>query len=127
MEKLTAKDKSKLFAVRIVNLYKYLRDEKKEFILSKQVLRSGTSIGANLAESECAISKKDFVSKVYLALKECMETLYWLELLFNTEYLSEQEYKSISNDCEELRKMLSSTTKTMKSNLKTPPCVKRRP
>ena len=76
IEEKTVKYKSKRFAVRIVNLYKYLCDEKKEFVLSKQVLRSGTSIGANIAESECAISKKDFLSKIYIALKECSETIY---------------------------------------------------
>ena len=113
----TVKYKSKKFAVRIVNLYKYLCDEKREFVLSKQVLRSGTSIGANIAESECAISKKDFLSKIYIALKECAETIYWLELLFETDYLSSEEYNSIIGDCEEIRKMLSSTTKTMNSKL----------
>ena len=77
----TARYKSKRFAVRIVRLYQYLCEEKREFVLSKQILRSGTSIGANLAEAECAISKKDFLSKIYIALKECSETLYWLELL----------------------------------------------
>lgn len=112
-----AKRKSKAFAVRIVRLYRYLCDEKKEYVLSKQLLRSGTSIGANLAEAECAISKKDFLSKVYIALKECMETKYWLELLHDTDYLTEQEYRSINLDCEELRKMLSSTTKTLNSTL----------
>ena len=80
-------DKSKDFAIRIVNLYKYLCETKKEYVLSKQVLRSGTSIGANIAESECAISKKDFMSKLYIALKEATETLYWLELLYKTEYI----------------------------------------
>ena len=113
----TVKYKSKRFAVRIVNLYKYLCDEKKEYVLSKQLLRSGTSIGANIAESECAISGKDFLSKIYIALKECAETLYWLDLLFETDYLSEVEYKSIKSDCDELRKMMSSTTKTMNSKL----------
>lgn len=113
----TVKFKSKKFAVRIVNLYKYLCDEKKEFILSKQILRSGTSIGANIAESECAISEKDFLSKIYIALKECAETIYWLDLLFETDYLSETEYNSIKSDCDELRKMMSSTTKTMNSKL----------
>ena len=73
----TVKFKSKKFSVRVVNLYKYLCDEKKEFVLSKQILRSGTSIGANIAESECAISEKDFLSKIYIALKECVETNYW--------------------------------------------------
>ena len=82
----TVKYKSKRFAVRIVNLYKYLCNEKKEFVLSKQILRSGTSIGANIAESECAISRRDFLAKVYIALKECAETLYWLDLLYETEF-----------------------------------------
>lgn len=113
----TVKYKSKRFAVRIVNLYKYLCNEKKEFVLSKQILRSGTSIGANIAESECAISRRDFLAKVYIALKECAETLYWLDLLYETEYLSEKEFDSIRSDCEEIRKMLSSTTKTMNSTL----------
>lgn len=113
----TVKYKSKKFAVRIVNLYKYLCDEKKEYVLSKQVLRSGTSIGANIAESECAISGKDFLSKIYIALKECAETIYWLDLLYETNYLSASEFESIKIDCEEIRKMLSSTTKTMNSKL----------
>ena len=113
----TVKYKSKKFAVRIVRLYRYLCDEKKEYVLSKQLLRSGTSIGANIAESECAISEKDFLSKIYIALKESAETIYWLDLLFETDYLSEIEYKSMKDDCEELRKMMSSTTKTMNSKL----------
>lgn len=113
----TVKYKSKKFAVRIVNLYKYLCDEKKEYVLSKQVLRSGTSIGANIAESECAISEKDFLSKIYIALKECAETIYRLDLLAETDFLTGDEYKSIYADCEEIRKMLSSTTKTMNSKL----------
>jgi four helix bundle protein len=119
-ERRTAKKKSKAFAVRIVRLYRYLCDEKGEYVLSKQLLRSGTSIGANLAEAECAISRKDFISKVYIALKECVETKYWLELLHETDYLTEQEYQSINTDCEELRKMLSSTTKTLNSTLNSP-------
>lgn len=113
----TSKYKSKKFAIRIVNLYRYLCDQKKEFVLSKQLLRSGTSIGANLAEADSAFSEKDFLAKVYIAFKECTETAYWLELLFDTSYLTEEQYKSISNDCEELKKMLSSTTKTMKQKL----------
>ena len=114
----TALHKSKTFAIRIVRLYQYLCSEKKEFVLSKQLLRSGTSIGANLAESECAISKKDFLAKIYIALKECAETLYWLELLRETGYLSVSEYDSIHADCEELRKILSSTTKTLSESIK---------
>ncbi len=107
------------FAVRIVKLYQYLCDDKKEYTLSKQILRSGTSIGANLAEAENAISRKDFVSKPYIALKECSETLYWLELMKNTGHLTQEQFQSLYNDCEELRKMLSSSTKTINSTLHT--------
>ena len=114
----TAKYKSKHFAVRIVRLYQYLCNEKKEFVLSKQLLESGTSIGANLAESECAISRKDFLSKIYIALKECNETLYWLDLLQETGYLQQDEYHSVKDDCEEIKRMLSSTTKTLVSSIK---------
>ena len=112
-----AKQKSKYFAIRIVKLYRFLTDEKREFVMAKQLLRSGTSIGANLAEAECAISRKDFLSKVYIALKECAETKYWLELLYETGYLSEKQYQSVYGDCEELRRILSATTKTVKSTL----------
>lgn len=108
--------KAKKFAVRTVNLYKYLCDEKKEFILSKQLLRSGTSIGANIAEAEVAISKKEFLSKMYIAFKECNETVYWLDLLYETDYLSESEYTSIIEDCNELQKILTSITKTTREN-----------
>lgn len=106
--------KSKRFAVRIVNLYQYLHDQKHEFVMSKQLLRSGTGIGANIAEAVCAISEKDFLAKFYIAFKECSETQYWLDLLYETSYLNEQEYRSISDDCSELRKLLSSITKTIK-------------
>ena len=107
-------DKSKKFALRIINAYKYLCDEKKEYILSKQLLRCGTSIGANIAEAECAISKKDFLAKMYIAFKECSETKYWLELLYLSDYFSKEEYDSLYSDSEELFKLLSSITKTMK-------------
>ena len=110
-------DKAKNFAVRVINLYKYLCDEKKEFVLSKQLLRSGTSIGANLTEAQYAISKKDFLSKSYIAYKECGETLYWLELLTKTGYLSQPEYDSINSDCEELMRLLTTITKTTAKNL----------
>jgi len=113
----TVKYKSKKFAVRVVNLYKFLRSDKKEFVLSKQILRAGTSIGANIAESECAISTKDFLSKIYIALKECAETIYWLDLLHETDYINEKEYLSLKADCDEIRKMLSATTKTLNSTL----------
>ena len=112
-----AKTKSKVFAIKIIRLYQDLRYEKKEFVLSKQILRSGTSIGANLAEAECAISRKDFLAKIYIALKECVETKYWLELLKETDYISEREFQSLYMDCEELRRILSSTTKTVNSTL----------
>ena len=109
----SAKVKSKRFAVRIVRLYQFLSEEKKEFVLSRQILRSGTAIGANLAEAEMAISRKDFQSKVYIALKECAETCYWLDLLKETEYITNEMYQSLFADCEELRKILSATTKTL--------------
>jgi len=114
----TARNKSKKFAIRIVNLYKYLCDEKKEYVLAKQLLRSGTSIGANLAEAEFAISDKDFLNKIYIALKECAETVFWLELLFQTEYLTETEYNSINEEAMELLKMLNATTKTINKKMK---------
>ena len=116
----TARCKSKRFAVRIIRLYQYLCEEKREFVMSKQLLRCGTSIGANLAEAECAISKKDFLAKVYIALKECSETKYWLELLAETEYITKEQFQSIWADCEELRKMLSATTRTLNSTLHSP-------
>ena len=106
--------KSLAFAKRIVNLYRFLVSEHKEYVLSKQILRSGTSIGANIAEARYAISKKDFLSKIYISLKECAETLYWLELLHSCSFLTDLEYRSLSLDCEELRRMLSATTKTAK-------------
>ena len=106
--------KSKRFAVRIVKLYRYLCDEKHEFVLSKQLLRSGTSIGANIAEANCAFSEKDFLAKMYIAFKECAETEYWVELLYDSSILSEQEYQSISDDCKEIKALLSSITKTKK-------------
>ena len=111
------KDKSKAFAIRIVNLYRHLCEVKKEFVLSKQILRSGTSVGANVAEALCGISKRDFQAKMYIAFKECVETQYWLEILHETNYMSDDEFNSIYYDCEELRKLLSSITKTTGENL----------
>ncbi|MBD5290701.1 MAG: four helix bundle protein [Bacteroides sp.] len=118
MKKLNpVKDKSKAFAVRIINLYKHLCNNKNEYVLSKQLLRSGTSVGANVAEALCGISKKDFLAKMYIAFKECVETQYWLELLSETDFLSASESESINNDCEELRKILSSITKSTGDSL----------
>lgn len=109
--------KSMKFAVRIVRLSQYLQEEKKEFTLSRQILRCGTSIGANLAEAAAAFSRKDFLAKSYIAFKECSETLYWLELLKETEYIDFNMYKSMHHDCEELKKLLSSITKTTKDSM----------
>lgn len=106
------------FSIRIVNLYKYLTIEKREYTLSKQVLRSGTSIGANIKEALQAQSKKDFLSKMNIALKEASETEYWLELLIETNYIDKEQSMSILNDCKELNKMLISIVKTTKNSLK---------
>ena len=94
--------KSRRFAIRIVHLYRYLCDTKKEYVMSRQVLRCGTSIGANLAEAECSYSRKEFLTKTYIAFKESAETLYWLDLLYETEYLTAEQYRSLSTDCREL-------------------------
>ncbi len=102
------------FAVRIVNLYKYLAYNKKENVLSKQLLRSGTSIGANYAEATNAISKADFIAKISISLKECTESKYWIELLHRTNYLSSEEYESILKDCNELLALLTTTMKKQK-------------
>jgi four helix bundle protein len=109
-------DKSFAFAVRIVKLYKYLCDEKKEFVLSKQLLRSGTSIGANISESQDAQSSNDFISKLSISLKEARESKYWIDLLKETEYLSVLETNSILSDLEEIIKLLVSIIKTTKMN-----------
>ena len=107
-------EKSFQFAVRVVNLCRYLRDEKKEFILSKQLLRAGTSIGANIAESQQAQSRPDFISKLCIALKEASETNYWLRLLRATGYLSETEYRTMIVQCKELERLLTSILKSTK-------------
>ena len=106
------KDKSEQFAIRIVNLYKYLYNNQ-EFVMSKQLLRSGTSIGANVAEIEFAASRSDFLNKLYIALKECGETHYWLNLLYKTEYITDRQYNSIVTDCQEIKRLLISATKTL--------------
>ena len=108
------KDKSKAYALRVIRLYKYLCEEKKEYILSKQLLRSGTSIGANIAEAFYGQSEADFVSKLSIAQKETGETMYWLELLHESEYLKRNEYDSIYSDAEELIRLLTSSIKTVK-------------
>ena len=102
------------FAVRIVNLYKFLCEQKKEYTLSKQLLRSGTSIGANVTEAQQAQSKLDFIAKLSIALKETSESKYWIKLLKSTDYLSEAEANSILSDCVEIEKLLVSIIKTSK-------------
>jgi len=108
-------DKSFAFAVRIVNLYKYLCDEKKEFVLSKQILRSGTSIGANIEESIGGQSDKDFFTKLTIAYKEARETSYWLKLLLATNYLTQEQAESLLKDAEEICKILGKIQITMKN------------
>ena len=109
-------DKSLAFAKRIAKLYRFLVDKKKETIMSKQILRSGTSIGANIREGLFAQSRKDFISKMNIALKEAGETDYWIEILQSADYLTEMEFKSLKNDNDELIRMLSSIVKTTKKN-----------
>ena len=104
-----------MFALRIVKLYKYLNEAKREHILSKQLLRCGTSIGANVKEAVYAQSKADFTAKLFIAQKECAETEYWLELLYESEYISKEEFDSIYKDCQELMSMIVASTKTLQS------------
>jgi len=94
------------FAVRIVNAHKHLTENKREFVLSRQLLRSGTSIGANVAEADGAVSRKDFANKIGIAYKECLETKYWLDLLVETEYFSRDAYNSVFADADELGRIL---------------------
>jgi four helix bundle protein len=114
MNSAAVQEKSFRFAVRIVNLCRYLQTERKEYVLSKQLLRSGTSIGANIAESQQAQSRADFVNKLNVALKEAYETNYWLRLMSETQYLKTQEFESIIADCKELEKLLIAIVKTSK-------------
>lgn len=109
------KNKCLDFGVDIINTYKLLCNNK-EFVLSKQLLRSGTSIGANLVEAQNAISHKEFLAKIYISLKECAETSYWLELLFRTNYLSQTVFSNLDSKCQELNKLFNSITKTAKTN-----------
>ncbi|MBX7047274.1 MAG: four helix bundle protein [Ignavibacteria bacterium] len=111
-------EKSFDFAIRVVNLYKYLVDIKKEYVMAKQLLRCGTSIGANIREAQSAESKADFIHKFSIALKEVNETIYWIELLCKTEFISNDEFVSINADIYELRKIVSSIILTAKSNKK---------
>lgn len=105
--------KSFQFAIRIVNLYRLLKNERNEFVISKQLLRAGTSIGANVAEAQQAQSRADFRAKLGIALKEASETKYWLRLLGATDYLTAAEFESIFSDCVELEKLLVSIIKSI--------------
>ena len=115
MKENTIKDKSFAFALRIVKLYQYLTEQKKEFVLSKQLLRSGTAIGALVREAQQAESKADFIHKLSIALKEANESDYWLELLHQSGYIDSKGFQSISADSEELLKLLTSIIKTTKN------------
>ena len=108
-------EKSEEFAVRVINLSKYLIGEKKEYIISKQIFRSGTSIGANVSESRNAQSKDDFINKLNIALKEADETAYWLRILKRTEYISQDQFSSLNEDVQELISILVSIIKTTKN------------
>ena len=110
------KAKSLSFAKRIVKVYRYLCEEKHEYVLSKQLLRSGTSIGANITEAQYGSSRKDFAAKLQIARKEAAETLYWLELLQSCNYLSDKQYESLSEDCRERIAILTSTNKTLEES-----------
>ena len=117
MKNNIVKDKSFDFAIRIVKLYQYLCNEKKEFTLSKQLLRSGTSIGAMIREGEHAESKNDFIHKFAIAQKEANESVYWLELLKATDYLNEKEFENINNDAIAILKLITSILKTTKKQI----------
>ncbi|SHL81524.1 four helix bundle protein [Xylanibacter ruminicola] len=118
MKEIVIANLSLNFALRIVKLYNYLCDDKQEYVMSKQLLRSGTSIGANIAESEHAQSKADFVSKLYISLKEANETKYWLTLLYKASYLSDNEYESIMQDLRIIIGTLVNSIKRVKDNPK---------
>jgi len=118
MKENILKEKSFLFAVRIVNLFKYLKKQHGEYIISQQLIRSGTSIGAIVREAEHAESIKDFVHKLSIGLKETNESKYWLDLLFATEFITKKMFDSVNTDCEELLKLLTASVKTIKQKIK---------
>ncbi len=117
MKENILKQKSLLFAIRIVNLYKFLIAEHKEYVLSKQILRSGTSVGAMIREAEFGQSKADFIHKLSIAQKEIKETIYWLELLKETKFISKEMFESLNADAVELIKLITSSIKTAKKNV----------
>ena len=117
MKESILNEKSMNFAIRIVNLYKYLSENKKEYVLSNQLLRSGTAIGALLSEGTFAESKADFIHKYGIAQKECNESIYWLKLLFRTDYINQKEFESLTTDAIELIKMITASILTAKKSI----------
>ena len=118
MKENILKTKSFSFAIRIVNLYKFLKKEHGEYVISQQLIRSGTSVGAIIREAEHAESLKDFVHKLSIGLKEANESKYWLDLLVATDFITKKMYDSLNNDCEELLKLLTASVKTSKQRIK---------
>lgn len=118
MKENVVQEKSYAFALRIVKLFRWLSEEKKEFVMAKQILRSGTSVGANVEEAIGAQSKKDFLSKMAIAYKESRESHYWLRLLHDANYIDDNAFQSVISDCEELMKILGSITRTMKTKIR---------
>ena len=114
MKESLLREKSKAFAIRIIKLYKFLSCDKKEFVLSKQILRSGTSIGANFAEAIYGVSEADFINKLSIAQKEASETIYWLELLYETDFITKEQFDSMLADADELVRLLAASIITMK-------------
>lgn len=110
-------EKSFKFSIDIISLYKYITETKNEYIISKQILRSGTSIGANVKEGIVAQSKKDFLAKMYISLKEASETEYWLELLKESKYINDEMFYPIFNNCKEINRILYATVRTTKEKL----------
>ena len=110
-------DKSKLFALRIIKLCRYLNESKREYTLTKQLLRSGTSIGANAKEGAYAQTKADLITKLFIAQKECAETEYWLELLHGSGYIPDEDFRGIHADCQELMRILVASTKTLQGKI----------
>ena len=113
------KEKSFALALRIIKLYKFLIENKKEYVLSKQILRSGTSVGAMIREAQNAESKMDFVHKLAIAQKECDETIYWMELMVQSDYISKEAFESVSAEAEQVLKMIKSAILTTKRNIAT--------
>ena len=114
MKESILRDKSKAFAIRIIKFYKFLMEEKKEFVISKQILRCGTSIGANFAEAIYGVSEADFINKLSIAQKEASETIYWLELLYETDFITKEQFDSMLADADELIRLLAASIITMK-------------